>query len=84
MSYHKDDEVNEAIIRLLDALCSWERGTGRRSTLILIPHAADEKIVKAEDGKPVNNENLTVGSLISWALKQRGEDERETNDAKKT
>lgn len=53
MSYHKDKECNSAIIQLLDSLCQWERNTGRRSTLILIPHAVDESIVIAEDGKPL-------------------------------
>lgn len=54
MSYHMDRECNEAIVKLLDALCSWERDSRRGSTLILIPHYADEKLVVAEDGKPVS------------------------------
>jgi len=54
MSYHRDREINNAIVRLLDALCSWERNTGRRSVLLLIPYEADEPIIFAEDGKPVD------------------------------
>jgi hypothetical protein len=32
---HKDKEVQAALVRLLDALCTWERETGRESILIL-------------------------------------------------
>ena len=32
---HPDSEVRQALIRLTDALCSWERETGRESVLIL-------------------------------------------------
>lgn len=32
---HPDREVNHALIRLNDALCSYERATGRESILIL-------------------------------------------------
>lgn len=32
---HKDKKVQAAIIRLLDALCTWERGTGRESAVII-------------------------------------------------
>ena len=35
MTYHMDKEVNSAIIRLLDALCQFERGSGTH--MILIP-----------------------------------------------
>lgn len=54
MSYHKNEEINKLIIELLDALCTWERNSGRGSTLILIPHTPDERIVMAQDGKPVD------------------------------
>lgn len=57
MSYHASRNVEDAIIRLLDALCSWERDTGRGSTLILIPHTrADGDIVVAQDGKPIKSD----------------------------
>jgi hypothetical protein len=32
---HPDEEVGKALIRLNDALCAWERATGRESVLIL-------------------------------------------------
>ena len=72
MSYHMDKEVNDALIRLLDALCEFERNSGRRSTLILIPHCSEEKTVVALDGKPL----LTYPSLmqlIEMALRDRME-----------
>jgi hypothetical protein len=32
---HPDREVKAAIIRLADALCTWERNTGRENILII-------------------------------------------------
>ena len=32
---HPDRDVNQALIRLNDALCTWERNTGVQSVLIL-------------------------------------------------
>ncbi len=32
---HPDPEINRALIKLCDALCQWERSTGRQSVLIL-------------------------------------------------
>lgn len=60
MSYHMDREVNQKIIELLDALCTFERESGRRSTLELIPHNPDEKIVLAQDGKPLPERQTTA------------------------
>lgn len=53
MSYHMDEEVNGAFIRLMDALCMWERNTGRASTLAFIPWEEEERMVVAVDGKPL-------------------------------
>lgn len=68
MSYHMDKEVNSALIRLLDALCEWERNSGRRSTLILMPHLMDERMVLAQDGKPLSDDFSSV-SKAEWILK---------------
>ena len=80
MSYHQDPEIEAAYIRLCDALCSWEGATGRESTLILVPHAADEKIRLARDGKPVPMEGsyptISLIQTLEFALKQRGDDWR--------
>ena len=53
MIYHRDSEVNSAIIRLLDALCLWERDTGRNSSFVLMLEPEDGKVLWAMDGKPI-------------------------------
>ena len=74
MSYHEDEECNQAIIHLLDALCMWERCTSRRSLLLIVPYNTDEKIVLAEDGKPVPLTPATYPErMLKFAMKQRGE-----------
>jgi hypothetical protein len=57
MSYHMDEKVNKKIVELLDELCEWERGTGRKYTLLLIPHNPEESLLIALDGKPVQKVN---------------------------
>jgi len=47
---HPDEEVQRAIVRLGDALCSWERATGRESVLILREAGGYE--YRAFNGKP--------------------------------
>lgn len=73
MSYHMDREVDAALIRLLDALCEWERNSGRHSTLILIPHCSDEKTVIAQDGKPIPENSLyhQPNRILEMALRDR-------------
>ncbi len=53
---HKDGEVQAAIIRLTDALCTWERETGRESILIL---REDDYCCRAQNGKCVVPDDLT-------------------------
>lgn len=77
MSWHKDEKVNSALIRLLDELCSWERNTGRGSKLFLIPDHIDEweQIVFAMDGKPVNHSPfLLVNQLKQLIFEVAGDD----------
>ena len=73
--HHRDPECDEALVRLIDALCKWERETGRRSTLILVPHVSDENIVLAQDGKPFPETFLggDPRELLETALRERGE-----------
>lgn len=47
---HPDREVRAAIIRLADALCSWERGTSRESVLIIREQGGF--VFRAMSGKP--------------------------------
>ena len=54
--YHRSKEIDKAIIRLVDALCTWERNTGNGSKLILVhDNKADGPNLFAMDGKPVNH-----------------------------
>jgi len=39
---HPDEAVRTALIRLCDALCTWERNTSRRSILILVDSSNDD------------------------------------------
>jgi len=48
---HPDPNVERAMTSLLDALCSWERSTGRESYLVLIPAEKDEEVIVADSGK---------------------------------
>ncbi len=50
---HKDSEVQAAIIRLADALCTWERATGRENIVII---REEEFCFRAINGKPVPND----------------------------
>ena len=73
--HHPDQEVNAALVRLLDALCEHERNTGRRSTLVLVPHALDERVVLAQDGKPFSNNPVVDAELfVRNALTVRNQD----------
>jgi len=47
---HPDKEVEAAIIRLSDALCQWERATGRQSVLIV--RESGGFVYRAMSGKP--------------------------------
>jgi len=53
--YHVDTEVHEAMTGLANALCAWERNTGRKSTLILVPHQPDEPVVMLDNGREVTS-----------------------------
>ena len=72
MDYHSDKEVEKAMIRLMDALCSWERNTFRGSTLIFVPDTIDEheKIIFAQDGKPMPTDPFLLTAILE-GLKTR-------------
>lgn len=50
---HPDPEVRAALVRLNDALCSWERSTGRQSILILREQGGF--VARSMSGKPVDS-----------------------------
>ena len=47
---HRDEEVQKALTRLADALCTWERATSIESVLILRESCGFE--FRAVSGKP--------------------------------
>jgi hypothetical protein len=57
---HRDEDVRLAVIRLCDALCTWERATGRQNLLVLIEqdHAAPQNRFEfvADCGKPITDD----------------------------
>lgn len=61
MQEHPNPEVRQALIRLSDALCSWERNTGRRSVLIL---KEEGFIYRALDGKPDIPDDIEDSQLL--------------------
>ncbi len=64
MSQHPDPDCRAAIIRLLDALCMWERSTGRQSLLVLVPIEHDEPVVVADSGKPLGPQAMLTNEII--------------------
>lgn len=62
MNNHPDKEVRQAITRLTDALCSWERATGRENALIIREQGGFEW--RAVNGKPNVPINVTDGQLM--------------------
>ena len=61
MSEHKDPAVRKAIIRLDDALCTWERATGIESVFIL--RESGGFVHRAVSGKPIVPEEITDEQL---------------------
>lgn len=70
--WHIDSRCEQALIKLNDALCSWERNTGREYTLILIPWSSDERMVISENGKPLPKDCLsTPEESLANAMRRR-------------
>jgi len=71
-AWHIDQECESALIRLNDALCSFERATGREYTLILVPESPDEKINISQSGKPLPpNFDESIEEILEMALERR-------------
>jgi hypothetical protein len=62
---HPSEEIKAALGKLLDALCSWERDTGRNSCLVL---REDGFVVRAVDGKPCRLEGGFLEEMSDGAL----------------
>lgn len=52
---HPSDDVRQALIKLNDALCTWERATGRQSVLILREQGGFQH--RSMSGKPYPTED---------------------------
>lgn len=63
---HLDPEVDQAITRLCDALCTWERNTGRQSVLII--REQGDFCFRASSGKPNVDSRIDDDDLIFAVL----------------
>ena len=59
---HLDKEVQKAIIRLNDALCTWERATSRESVLIIREQGGF--VHRSVSGKPGVPDDVTDEQLF--------------------
>lgn len=64
---HPDREVQSAIIRLADALCEWERSTGRESVLII---REQDFVFRAASGKPNIPNDVTDEEITKIILRK--------------
>lgn len=71
-NYHDDPEVNSAIIRLLDALCAYERASGNGSDLILLTEHKWEGLLLAQDGKPIQAQPFYLKFIADRIMKLLG------------
>lgn len=67
---HPDREVQAAIVRLNDALCKWERSTGRQSVMII--REQGNFVHRSQSGKPIPESlnDLTDGEIITGGLQE--------------
>ena len=63
MQQHPDAEVRSAIVRLCDALCSYERATGLESVLIIREQGGF--VYRAMGGKPTIPVEISDESLLA-------------------
>ena len=75
--HHRNPEVNQAFVRLLDLLVEDERNTGRRNTFVFVPHIPDEPVVIAQDGKPVpESPGMGAQEILAIAVRERNAGKR--------
>ena len=69
--FHRDPDVRSALIRLIDALCTWERNTGNGSKLFLVhDNEADGETIFAMDGKPLEHTPFELGLALDLIKNQ--------------
>lgn len=60
------------MLNLLEELGRWEADTGRKSTVIFIPQAQDEKIVMAKNGRIVPEDSgIEPQEILVMAMNER-------------
>lgn len=70
--FHLNPNCEAALVRLNDETASFERATGREYTLILVPHASDEKIHMSQSGKPLPPDfDMSPEEILALAMKRR-------------
>ena len=69
---HLDKACETALLRLDEELNQFERATGRKYTLILIPQALDEKIYISQNGRPLPDSiGISPQEVLVQAIKRR-------------
>ena len=71
LHHHPNEEVRRAALRLVDALCIWERDTGRQNLVIIKDESGCE--YRSISGAPVPAE-LSDGELLASYEKIVNED----------
>jgi hypothetical protein len=66
MMTHPDKYVQSAITNLSDALCMWERATGRESVVIIREETFSYRAVNGKPGVP---EDIDDADLLAIVLK---------------
>lgn len=69
MSLLQDQRCDAALTQLNDAICYYERVTGREYALILVPFSPDEQMLVSFSGKAMDN--LTGLEALAFALRSR-------------
>lgn len=67
---HQEHEINQALIRLNDVLCMYERATGRQSVLILREQGGWEH--RSVSGKPDVPNDIPDTMLMAIITKDEG------------
>jgi len=71
-TWHINEECEAALVRLNDALCSFERATDRECTLILVPVEPDENIHMSQSGKPLPpDDDMSPEEILAMAMERR-------------
>lgn len=70
--WHLDKRCSDALVKLDDALCTFERATNREYTLILVPESPDEEIYMSQSGKPLSKDlGMSPMEILGMALSRR-------------